>query len=174
MTGALLVGAIAAAIAVPLFLRLFFRSAQHQVAKEKEGALVFRKNRLMRYFGSAGVCLFILPIILFAVGRGNDMTWWLALLFGFFAISLSSFFIGEIWLFDNRIEKRALWLRKTIPGTDVEALVQERGDVTVTGTHASLKFNRYYAGSEQLISEIKKRSPKLQWMQEKNPFGPPA
>lgn len=127
----------------------------------------------MRYFGFVGTCLFCWPIVLFALGRGTDITWWLCIIFGFFSVLLASFWMGEIWLYDARIEKRTLWFKKRIPWDEVEALVQDRGEVLVVGTLARFKFDRYYAGSEKLVSEIKKRAPKLRLMNDKPLSSPP-
>lgn len=159
-----IVGVLVAAVIVPLVVRDFFRGARREKPAEKDGAVVFRKSKLMRYFGFAGVCLFLWPVTLFALGRGNDMTWWMAVIFSFFALGLASFCIGEVWLFENRIEKRALWLTKAIPWDNVQALVQDRGEAVVIGPNVRLKFSQYFAGSDKLITEIKKRSPQLHWM----------
>ena len=166
------IGVIAGAL-TPLVVWLFVTVARHQKPWEKKGAIVFPRNRAMRYFGFIGACICSWPIVLFAFGNGNDMNWWLAILFGFFAVLLASFCAGEVWLYDGRIEKRALAFRKRIPWDEVEALVQDRGEVLVVGTRARFKFDRYYAGSERLVSEIKKRAPKLQLMHDKALSSPP-
>jgi hypothetical protein len=92
------IGVIAGAVITPLVLRLFVIVARGQRPEERKGTLVFRRNRAMRYFGFIGTCLFCWPIVLFAVDRETDITWWMSIIFGFFALLLASFWMVEICL----------------------------------------------------------------------------
>lgn len=156
-----------AAFAAFLALRWLPADANRQKARIENRTLIFPVSRWTRvlFLGTAAFFGWLTSLSVFGVGK--NVPWWVPYLFVGFTFWGGYRAIGEVRLDDSHIEKRFLWLRKSIPWSKVEALVQNPdGQMLVVGHGVEFKFSRLYADFDRLVSEMKERAPALHWMRD--------
>ena len=163
-----------AAFATPLILSWVYRSARNQRASVQGDSLVFPVARSARIAGMVCVALGIWGVYASATARSQDTAWWVPFgfaLFVFFGIWLS---VGEFRLYESRVEKKFLWLSKSLSWTEVDAFVPQSGGFVLYGGGKKIAVWPHYVDYDRLAREICNRAPTLRayWRQRELPKNP--